>query len=375
MTPDLRLEMRQEELEDSEDERIINFRLSPEDFEVARKVNVDQKKEFLNKLEEKRVELTPAQEEIVSLANEEIANVLNSYNLDLPDKVYSNTDIVPLDFAGYKDATGQKAKTAWGMDSVGVYISQYDKALLWYKKGPWSKDGRNQEFLHTVSHELLHAKSYLALQAFRGEGGGDVNTYRSGLQLIKLGSPEKGMFHALNEAITETLAAQVTNQVINNQRDLFHEKFVEQILYELAKAISYKKSKVARISDMKKRWEDWMDSNARRDDSGHILYETRLKEDFIQQLAADPKYRYEYPEQYQPYGRERKMFEKLVKALTEKSEEYGGREKEIRSLFYQAYTSGQMLPVGRLVEKTLGKGTFRFVAENPFFSELNKRLE
>ena len=341
---------------DGEEEPILNFRLLAEDFEIVKKVHASEKEKFLGMLGEKRVELTSVQKGLTSLANEGIANILHRYDIDLPERVYKQTDVVPLSFAEYKKVLGQETKQGFP-DAEGVYIPEVDKALLWYKENPWHKDVRNQEFLHTVIHGLGHAKSYRALKAFREREEEEkialVSEYRSGLRIIKLASSEAVLFHSLNEAITETLAIEVTNGIMNANREVFRVEIIQQINWEIEKVWSIKTTKDPRVATMKEKMQKagWV--------SGRPSLE--WQQEFQKKIFDE--YQYAYPAKFQSYKKERGVFERLITTLAEKSEDYKNKEDEIRGLFYHAYFSGRLLTVGRLVEKTLGKGTFRMVAE------------
>lgn len=186
--PELRL--RPEPPED--DERIINFRLSDEDFELAKQIKEEDREKFLEWLEEKKVVLPEFQEDLVRQANSAMENIIDRYSLDLPPKFYETIEIYPLHAADYKQVgLGEGEEPAkWLPDTAGMFIPENKTALLWYpKKSYLSEDIRNVNFLHTAAHEIVHAKAYQAIQAFHEEGGAkpEVSSYRSGLYIYKLG--------------------------------------------------------------------------------------------------------------------------------------------------------------------------------------------
>ncbi len=380
--PSLELRHHQEPLED--DEKILNIQLSEEDFEIALNVHADEKEKFLDELNEARVEMTPAQEEIISLANGAVADVLLDYNLNLPreaqDRMCAEIDIVPLNASAYKRITKRDPETKWYELEAGIYIPERNVAILYYKTKAWEgNDDRNDEILHVVSHELFHAKSYRALQAFRdaekpAEEKPVVEQYRSGLHLLKLGTTEHQMFRALNEAITESLALEATNRCVNEQRDFYGGRIKEQISSELEQARAYATSKFSRINEMKKRWKTWVKSNTIPLDAfGNVRDYKKVKEAFIEHVFADPTYQYEYPNGTYTY--ERYLLDAFVHAIAKKDSDYAGNKREVRSVFYRAYTSGHMLPLGRLIEKTLGKGTFRLLSKFIALSDTSELSE
>lgn len=68
------------------------------------------------------------------------------------------------------------------------------------------------------------------------------------------------------------------------------------------------------------------------------------------------------------------FYAERVIVLSRKCPEYHGKEEELRTLFYEAKFSGSMLKIGRLIERTLGKGTFRLIAEDFLGGDLQDRL-
>ncbi len=61
---------------------------------------------------------------------------------------------------------------------------------------------------------------------------------------------------------------------------------------------------------------------------------------------------------------EREKLDALIEQLWEKNQDTFSGKEEILDLFIRAHVTGNLLPVGRLVEKTFGKGSFRKIGEN-----------
>ena len=127
--------------------------------------------------------------------------------------------------------------------------------------------------------------------------------------------PDKSLFLDINEAITESLALELAADVINNQeRGQFKDLIREQL-------------------------------------EGH-------------QFNPDTGI----------YKKQREMFERLLLALAAKNPEFEYDTENVQRRFYQAYIEGEFWKLGRIIEKTLGRGSFRLLAENFLSSEFSRRL-
>lgn len=63
------------------------------------------------------------------------------------------------------------------------------------------------------------------------------------------------------------------------------------------------------------------------------------------------------------YGKEREKLDQLIDRLFEANKEIFRGKEEIENLFIEAHTTGKLLKVARLIEKTFGKGSFRALGE------------
>lgn len=368
------LKLRPEPPED--DERIINFCLSDEDFEIFKTLLAEDREKFLKYLEEHKVELPETQAELSGFANSAVEDVVRQYDLDLPDSFYKDIEVYPLYADAYKQAgLAEGEETEEGNpDNVGKYLPEMRAALLWYpKKSRLPEKFQNVRFLHTAIHEIVHAKAYHALQAFRkaGEQKPEVAGYRTGLDIVKLGQSEKIMFRELDEGLTEMLAVEALNEAINNNRDTFKDLILDDIERKMTDRRSGRGYIKAPLRDRMQELD--YDPNLARQFS-YSGWRDPVRQD-IRDKIFDSGYTYEQPARYQSYSKEQKLVRELIAAIARENPDYEGREDEIKALFFKAYFTGRMLDLGRLVEKTFGKGTFRLIAEKPFSPELHEKLK
>ena len=64
-----------------------------------------------------------------------------------------------------------------------------------------------------------------------------------------------------------------------------------------------------------------------------------------------------------PYKRERDMLNSLLNKLYQKNQDKFKDKEEVFDVFAKSMLDGNLLPVGKLVDRTLGKGTFRKIGE------------
>lgn len=364
---------------DPDEDPIINFCLTPEECEEVIDTHGKEREEWLNGLHEKHIEPTERQAAFIEEAFNAIKEKLASYGFDIPAIRRDRPAILFLSRKDYWKEKYGKEENDHNPDTLGFYDPNTNTVILWYKQTAWGKDQRNQEFLHTLTHELLHAYSLRILQAYRrtpfisvmegrepeiAEETPALSTHRSGMYLYKLGMPEKERFRGLDEALTENLAVELTNEVVTQHRlDTFEDVVRQQLIYVLSRMSTVRTRALhERAKELGLPHFSWVTEDIRKRMNDVIT--ALLQEGVV----------YEYPSPYQTYKKERKVLDRLIMVLARKCPEYNGKEEELRRLFYEAKFSGSMLKIGRLIERTLGKGTFRLIAEDFLGAELHKRL-
>lgn len=110
-----------------------------------------------------------------------------------------------------------------------------------------------------------------------------------------------------------------------------------------------------------KKLEDYFQPEERKDNDTKII-----------DSIFNKGYRFKVTTRDQSYKRERNLLKKIIAAIVKKSEGYKGKKDEVKNLFYEAYFTGSLMKLGHVIEKTLGKGTFCLIAEEPFSRELSR---
>lgn len=356
-----------------EEDPIINFRLMPEEYEEAVETHGQEREEWLNGLHEKNIEPTERQAALIEEAFDAVEEKLSSYVFDIPAIRRNRPAILFLSRKDYWQEKYGKEEKHNNPDTLGFYDPNTNTVILWYKQTAWGKDQRNQEFLHTLTHELIHAYSLRILQACKvrekeeAEEKPVISAHRAGLCIDKLGRSEKTLFSGLDEALTEDMAVEITSETVNRHRlDIFEGIVRQQFLYLLVGRSRNKHG-----------------GNTLRDRAKELGFSEHLSgtpdvvrkqvNDIVTTLLQEMPV-YAYPSIYQSYRKERKVLDRLIMVLARKCPEYEGKEEELRKLFYEAKFSGSMLKIGRLIERTLGKGTFRLIAEDFLGKDLQDRL-
>lgn len=355
-----------------EEDPIIKFRLMPEEYEEAVETHGQEREEWLNGLHEKNIEPTERQAALIEEAFDAIEEKLSSYGFDIPAIRRNRPAILFLSRKDYWQERYGKEEKHSNPDTLGFYDSNTNTVILWYKQTAWGKDQRNQEFLHTLTHELIHAYSLRILQACKVREKEEakekpvISAHRKGLCIDKLGRSEKTLFSGLDEALTEDMAVEITSEAVNRHRlDIFEDIVRKQFVYLLGKM-----PKTNGANMLHKRAEELGFS---RHLSGTPDVVRKQVNDIVTALLQEMPV-YAYPSIYQSYRKERKVLDRLIMVLSRKCPEYHGKEEELRTLFYEAKFSGSMLKIGRLIERTLGKGTFRLIAEDFLGGDLQDRL-
>jgi hypothetical protein len=200
----------------------------------------------------------------------------------------------------------------------------------------------NLEFLHIVLHETIHYKSYLAQQLLKKripETRELVDTdsallYRSGLTILSRDG-STAYFKVLDEAITEELTKKIFSE-ISKSDPIFESENEENKISKEIKIGSYPAYKyystdidrLLSIADV---------------ESGELFYVSESKV-----RAATFLYRLETKWL-------REVIQEIVKASNGKFK----NGDEVFSLFVRGKLTGNILPIGKLIENTLGKGKFK----------------
>ena len=222
---------------------------------------------------------TPRDIQIIQHAEQSVRALLDKYGRD-KDIIAGIDDIHLFKPGGVSEFTGSKF-------AVGFYSPQTNKVLI--------DRSSDVETAMTTFHELIHLKSYKAMQVAKGKESDLAAEYRSGIRVRSRDGNEL-YFRDIEEAITGLL-----------ERRFFEEEIVNNPLFK------------EEVEELKSKG--------------------RLPN----------------------YSRENELnnLDSLIDDLwVENQDDFGSRE-EILDLFIDAKINGNLMPIGRLVESTFGKGSFR----------------
>jgi len=198
-------------------------------------------------------------------------------------------------------------------------------------------------FLKKVFHEMLHFKSYNALQVTTDQEA-KTDQYRVGLTVVTRDG-KKQYFKYLNEAVTEELTKRHVTKLFNNPLFSEEQKRTTEIMarYPEAKAKSGQK-----LFDNEVYYADTADFDTWKDAVGRLFGNERNR-----QLVAESF----------SYKKERDFLYLLIGRIYQENIEDFKDIEEIFDLFAQAALTGNLLSIGKLIDKTFGAGTFRKIGE------------
>ncbi len=278
-------------------------------------------------LKEKEREKTLKELKIISLANDLTNEIRRKYGLDDFDIPGENIHIIKKE-AWEKEKHLKNEVAFYSPDNQTIAIKDESPGIV---------------FLHNVFHELLHFKSYNALQFTLGEKS-KVMLYRLGF-FIKGRKNNEEFFDNINEAITEDLT----------------KKFVLKIYLDPLFSKDLKKTK-----EVISKYPDMIDSQGefliKKEDMFYAAIKKRTLGELIDDFFCKERMTRMSVEEF-TYARQRKNLNILIDKLFERNRDYFKNREEIFELFVKGMVTGNILPIGRLIEKTFGNGTFRKIGE------------
>jgi len=202
-------------------------------------------------------------------------------------------------------------------------------------------------------HETLHFKSHQAVQ--RLYPGKDIVPYRRGLEVVTRHG-HRSYFRHLDEAVIQELSNRyVQNQLAEHpltkeavaasegRRNLML-RHRNRLSREDAEFLEQLVPYVAELTEKARAVFDQIDPAAGQ----------------VERAFEDCKYRKIL---VSPYARDVRALHSLVDEIYRKNSEQFDSKEQVFDLFVAAVIAGNVLPLGRVIEKTLGKGSFRRLGE------------
>lgn len=217
---------------------------------------------------------------------------------------------------------------------------------------------------HILAHELFHQKSYKSGQIHKD---GTVKPYRSGLQMIDRHDTlstkgfERNYFKDLEEAVVEESAMRLTKSRMSEpafQEEIrYSQEFIERVLRHHHEVPDEKKDQLRTMVVCVANAQEWIERAMDKypgDEEDQNAYLTGVLESLREQ------------DYVLVWGREEergRMYDLMDRIIEGSAGEYSTRD-ELFEIFARANYSGNYLPLARVIEKTLGEGAFRKVAED-----------
>lgn len=250
------------------------------------------------------VEKTPEQIEVINLVNKASDNFLSSLGLPAFTVPPENIHVVK-EFENDGDLGGR-------------FFADQQLAVV--------AEGRNLiEFANFVTHELLHFKSYGVMQLTPGQETLDFQ-YRGGFSAHSRDS-QQPFFRTVDEALTE-LATQRVLEGLKKEKPSV-----------LAKEIQVT---------------EFLSQPIPPHERERFLFVESLPPDHPMRENGKTLQTHEYH-----YPEDRASLDMLVEKLFEKNSNQFSNKEEVLNLFLKGKFQGNFLQVGKLIDSTYGKGTFR----------------
>lgn len=278
--------------------------------------------QLFEELEGKEREKTPEELQIIDLANKMTNEIRKTYGLEDFDIPAKNIHII-------------KEGKWWRQDNVGAtYKSDLQGVAM-------HEEPVRLAFAERVFHEMVHFKSYNALQITKSEKS-EVDEYRVGLT-VSTRDGKKMFFSNLNEAVTEEM---VKRYVLKNVQALSENPLFSREIKQSREIISeYSNAKTS---------------------SGESLfnldtYYAEIKG--IRKLSGGGEVTNISTKGF-TYREERRVLSMLINKLFEHNRERFKNTDEVFEMFAKGMMTGNILPIGKLIDGTFGAGTFRKIGES-----------
>jgi len=269
-------------------------------------------------------EKTPEELEIINLVNQKTNELRRKFslpNLNIPlENIYVvNNNDWPKEVSA---------------DSYYVPIGQFIVI-----REPKIKHLRSSKtiFAKNLIHEIVHFKSYNSLKKL--EDFSDFNVYKTGLKNFTRSDSDKLLFGNLDEAVVEELTIKLLKSL--RSHPLFEKEF--ERTEEAVKILS-----------------DETNTEGKPLLNGDEFY-IGFDQENDEIHSADFR-----------RVQERNILNKLIEKIytSDKNASKFKSREEVFDMFVEAVMTGRIVHLGKLIDKTFGKGTFRKIAETD--SDINK---
>jgi len=281
-------------------------------------------------LKGKEREKTPEELQIISLANETTNEIRQRYGLEDFDIPPENIHVI--------------TEEAWPREKSTAFFNSMLQGVAMREKLS------NVAFMKTVFHEMLHFKSYNAAQVPDGENP-ELDEYRLGLTVCTRDGKER-YFVNLNEAVTEEMTKRFMKKLLTNP--LFADEIRQtrdvmtmhrQAITDSGKPLFDGDTFYAEVQGDK----SWRESVDR-------LFGRRVLGSGVTKIAIEGF----------TYRSERRVLNTLIDKIFERNLDKFQDREEVFEIFAKGMITGNILPVGKTIERTFGNGRLRQIGELDF---------
>lgn len=282
-------------------------------------------------------EITEEEKKMIGIANYATNAMRLKYGIDEFDIPAKNFHMIPEE---------EWAKEPAAQSSAGYYNAKMQGVVI------RDKNRSKVKKLSAIIHEMLHFKSYNALQGLNNKEDKtqpkELYTYRIGLMGFSRDGKQK-YFSELNEAITEELSKRTMRNLIGDLREnpIFSDELSE------TEGIIKEYSGTA------------IDGRGKSLFTGDTLYAEIITQETIPDQGGDAT-----PNSYPSiltkefvYKKQRRMLNSIIDRVWNKHKDIYKDQEEVFDVFAKAYMTGNLLTIGRLIEDTFGEGTLRKIGE------------
>jgi hypothetical protein len=285
-------------------ERVVGKASENEKKGILKEKDAQFNNQYFEELTDKEREKTPKELQIINLANQCTNEIRKKYGLSSFDIPSKNIHIIKKD--------------KWPKEESAFYSSMMQAMAL-------REQSAGVVFMKKVVHEMLHFKSYNALQVMDN----DIGEYRVGLT-VSTRDGENMYFRNFNEAVVEEMTKNILAKFAGNP--LFVEE-VNQTNGIINRNYDAKMSNGENLFDRDTFYAEMENG------SNKINTESFTKE------------------------KERKILSILIDKLFERNKEIFKSREDIFEMFSRAMMTGNIIPAGKLIDNTFGVGIFRKIGE------------
>lgn len=292
-------------------ERVVGKISQEEKENILREKSERFNDQFFEVLEGKEREKTEEELAIFSLTNEATNELRQTYGLtdfDVPSK---NIHVIK--------------KEKWPKEEGAAFYNSMMQAIA------IKEEHAKIVFLKNILHEMIHLKSYGSMQITANEDPQE-HEYRSGITITKRDG-SRLFFRNINEAVVEELTMKLFSKLYD------HPIFSKE---------------VKQTSEIAEKGKDALSSE------GEKLF---TKDTYYAEIEDIGNNKGRISVNSFVYSKERRILKKLIHKIFDRNSNDFENEQQIFELFASSIITGNILTLGKLIDSTFPKGTFRKIGE------------